>query len=65
MDDVRGSFGVGSVRRDPLFDAQRFRVLGWGLLPCRASAALETSNRLRQGASRRSWLATIKTCNAA
>ncbi|MGN8160111.1 hypothetical protein ACS8YF_15725, partial [Salinisphaera sp. SWV1] len=36
-----------------------------GLLPFRASAALETANRVRQGASRRSWRATIKASNAA
>ncbi|AWN14878.1 hypothetical protein SALB1_0671 [Salinisphaera sp. LB1] len=34
-------------------------------MPFRTRAALETANRVRQGASRRSWRATIKTCNAA
>ncbi len=36
-----------------------------GLLPFRTSAALASSNCFRQGASRRPWLATAQTCNAA
>lgn len=35
-----------------------------GLLMFRTSAALETGNRVRQGASPRSWRATTQACNA-